>query len=164
MKRLFFIRHAKSSWESHGLGDRDRPLNERGERDAPLMAQRLKEYGLVNPHFLISTAKRTIQTGKIVTGTLEAPTTAIHHIQHLYLATGRVLLETVIGNDAEHDLVIIGHNPGISDAASMISGEHLEMVTSHVVGIELHVNEWAAVSLGTGSVIYNDYPKKHPAP
>ena len=164
MKRLFFIRHAKSSWEHHGLGDRDRPLNERGERDAPSMAERLKEFGLVNPRFLISTAKRTVQTGKIVTDILDAPTTAIHHIQHLYLASGRVLIETVIGNDAEQDLVIIAHNPGISDAASMISGENLEMVTSHVVGIELHVDEWAAVSLRTGSVIYNDYPKKHPAP
>ena len=125
------------------------------------MSQHLKTFGLIDPQFLISTATRTVQTGEILCKTLETPTTCTQYLQHLYLASGRELLETVVGSDAENDLVIIAHNPGISDAASMISGEQIEMVTSHVVGIELHVNAWAAVSLGTGSVIYNDYPKKH---
>lgn len=164
MKRLCLIRHAKSSWSVTGITDKLRPLDDRGRKEAPEMAERLKAFGLNNPRFYISAAERTYETGKIVTETLGVPNTAIHHLDSLYLATARILFHEVTTAEADNDLVIIGHNPGISDMASLVSGENIEMTTSCVVIIELHVEDWAAVSLGTGSIVYFDYPKKHRIP
>ena len=53
VKRLYLIRHAKSSWKDPDLDDFDRPLNKRGKTDAPLMGKRLKEQG-VKPDLIIS--------------------------------------------------------------------------------------------------------------
>ena len=46
MRSLTIVRHAKSSWKDRGLSDRERPLNKRGERDAPIMAKRVAETGI----------------------------------------------------------------------------------------------------------------------
>jgi len=58
MKTLILIRHAKSSWDQPGLSDFDRPLNERGKKDAPVMAKRVKEKGIELDHLVSSPAKR----------------------------------------------------------------------------------------------------------
>ena len=58
MKRLLIIRHAKSSWNNNLLGDFDRPLNERGERDAPEMAHRILEKGIKLDAIVSSTCYR----------------------------------------------------------------------------------------------------------
>ena len=64
MKTLYIVRHAKSSWDLAGITDFDRPLNERGKRDAPRMAKRLKEKR-VNPDLMLSSpAKRALSTCK----------------------------------------------------------------------------------------------------
>jgi len=70
MKRLYLLRHAKSSWKDLTLSDFDRPLNKRGKRDAPLIAKKLKEKG-IRPDIIISSpAKRARKTAKIFAKTL----------------------------------------------------------------------------------------------
>ena len=64
MKTIFLIRHAKSSWDEPGLSDFERPLNERGRRDAPRMAEKLKGRGAVIEHILSSTARRAVRTAE----------------------------------------------------------------------------------------------------
>ena len=64
MKTLILVRHAKSSWDAPGLSDIDRPLNERGKKDAPEMANRLKARKLHIDLFVSSTAKRASKTAK----------------------------------------------------------------------------------------------------
>src|SRR5215208_3658741 len=64
MKTLILVRHAKSSWDAPGLSDFDRPLNERGKKDAPEMAERLKEKGIKVDQFVSSPAKRARKTAK----------------------------------------------------------------------------------------------------
>ena len=64
MKTLLLIRHAKSSWDEPGISDFDRPLNERGKKDAPIMAKRVKEKAIELDHLISSPAKRAKKTAK----------------------------------------------------------------------------------------------------
>ena len=61
MKTIILVRHAKSSWDDFTIPDFDRPLNDRGKRDAPVMAARLKEHGLSPDLLLSSPARRAAQ-------------------------------------------------------------------------------------------------------
>ena len=65
MKTVIMVRHAKSSWEEQGVSDFDRPLNNRGKRDAPEMAQRLKKRNIPIDHFISSPAKRAKKTSEL---------------------------------------------------------------------------------------------------
>ncbi|MDH3511983.1 MAG: histidine phosphatase family protein [Gammaproteobacteria bacterium] len=65
-KRLTLLRHAKSSWNNPSLDDRDRPLNKRGERDAPMMGQRLLKKSTRPSLILTSPAKRARQTARLI--------------------------------------------------------------------------------------------------
>ena len=66
MKTLLILRHAKSSWQNNDLSDHDRPLNPRGQRDAPDVGKRLRNEGLIPDAVLSSTAKRARQTAEAV--------------------------------------------------------------------------------------------------
>jgi len=66
MKRLYLVRHAKSSWNRPELDDIDRPLNKRGKRDAPFMGQRLKQHDVCPDLIISSPAKRALKTAKII--------------------------------------------------------------------------------------------------
>ena len=65
MKTLFLIRHAKSSWEYTALPDKDRPLNDRGKRDAPKMGKRLAKRDVTPDLILSSPARRALTTAEI---------------------------------------------------------------------------------------------------
>ena len=65
MRSLTIVRHAKSSWKDRGLSDRERPLNKRGERDAPIMAKRVAETGIRPSQIISSPAVRAWTTAKI---------------------------------------------------------------------------------------------------
>ncbi|MDH3806604.1 MAG: histidine phosphatase family protein, partial [Gammaproteobacteria bacterium] len=65
MKTLTLVRHAKSSWKDSGLSDRERPLNKRGERDAPVMGKRAAAAGLRPSQIISSPAVRAWTTAKI---------------------------------------------------------------------------------------------------
>ena len=67
MKQLILIRHAKSDWDDPSLDDFDRPLNGRGKRDAPLMAERLRDKDIKIDQFIASPAKRARKTAAIFT-------------------------------------------------------------------------------------------------
>ena len=64
MKTLILIRHAKSSWDAPGMSDSERPLNERGKKDAPEMAKRLRKRGLKIDAFVSSPAERALRTAR----------------------------------------------------------------------------------------------------
>lgn len=65
MKQLLLIRHAKSSWDDPSVNDFERSLNERGKKDAPVMAQRLSDKNIRIDSFISSPAKRASRTAKI---------------------------------------------------------------------------------------------------
>lgn len=158
---LYIIRHAKSSWDSALLNDFDRPLNERGERDAPRMGKRLKEKRLVADLFLSSPAKRAITTAEKIAAVLDYSIEKIKTDQELYHAEDDEILEIVKKISDKHDVVFIfGHNPGLTDFVNRLTNTLIDNIpTCGVVACKLNIDFWKQLSWGTGNVEFFDYPK-----
>lgn len=164
MKTLLLLRHAKSSWNDPDLTDHDRPLNDRGKREAPLVGMRLRELGLVPDLVLCSTAKRAHKTAKKVLAACGYEG-EIQLLRELYLADVgawvRVLkqLEPTV-----HCVLAVGHNPGIEDLVQVLSGSRAAMPTAALAHFELPLDDWSEVKLGTrGSLQQLWIPRHHDA-
>ena len=121
MKTLTIFRHAKSSWDDNDLADRDRPLNHRGERDAPVMGERLKESGIRPSLILASPAARAWETAKLVAREISYPLEFLQREPGLYLAGVNKLFDIVAAQDEGfNNIVIVGHNPGLTDLANAL--------------------------------------------
>lgn len=160
-KHVFIIRHAKSDW-SLGVSDYDRPLNERGFRDAPFMAERLAA-NPTKPQLLVSSpAKRALTTAQIFAERLSALSKDIQIEPSIYEASTKTLLELINNMDDQWErIAIFGHNPGLSELASYLSEEdYLNMPTCAIVHLHFpHANHWSEISGGTGAIIDFWYPK-----
>jgi phosphohistidine phosphatase len=145
MKSLFLIRHAKSSWDTPGLRDFDRPLNERGLHEAPMMAQLLLQKGF-KPDLLVSSpAKRAISTAKFFAHTFGIQDEAIVRQPSIYEASVRDILE-IISNlpDAADVVLIFGHNPTFTDVANRFADDFIDNVpTAGIVYMESDAERWA---------------------
>ena len=89
MKTLLLIRHAKSSWDDPALPDKDRPLNDRGRRDAPKMGKRLAKRGVKPDLILSSPALRALRTAEIIAKMLDYQRRDIVLNERLYCSRGR---------------------------------------------------------------------------
>ncbi len=163
MSRLYLtlIRHAKSDWQT-GVDDFERPLNDRGARDAPAMAAHLAENQWQPDSILASPARRAAQTAQIIAEHTHYAAENIIWDDELYLAVPRQMLRVITryGQGCTH-IAVVSHNPGTTDLAEQITGERLDNVpTCGVVQIALFVDDWAAVSIATGELVAFDYPKK----
>lgn len=164
MKRtLYLVRHAKSSWDDPSLDDFERPLNERGKRDAPRMAKRMKERDIVPDLLYSSPATRAIKTCKEFAKVLGIKTSAVNTDDQLYHASEETLLSRVHGLKDQLDTVMLfGHNPGLTDFANLLTGEQiLNIPTAGVVGIRFKADRWRDVRAGTGKLLFFDFPKKN---
>ncbi len=142
MKTLLLLRHAKSSWKDETLCDHDRPLNKRGQTDAPRVGQWLLEQNLVPDIVLSSTALRAQSTAK---GMAESTgyTQEIELKPNLYHADADDFLETLNGLDSAVNLaLVVGHNPGLEEFLCHLTGEHEELPTSALAHIELPIPDW----------------------
>ena len=163
MKVLYLIRHAKSSWDNDLLTDFERPLNERGKKDAPRMAKRLKEKEITPDLMISSPAKRAIKTCKAFAEILGYSKSAIKEEQKLYHASPETIGSVIQATRDKFDTVLIfGHNPGLTEFAEWLTGENLVNVpTCGVVGVKLKIKTWKELSRDKSSMILYDFPKKH---
>lgn len=123
MKHLLLMRHAKSSKEPDGPPDVDRPLNERGQRDAPEMGRRLMRRGEVPQHIVSSHARRALTTAQLVADACGIPRAAIEIVDELYDTTPSVWLKCIHALPARFDRVLmVGHNPEMSELAQALCG------------------------------------------
>jgi len=161
MKILYLIRHAKSSWKHPELDDFDRPLNKRGERDAPDMGQRLADKEISPDLMLSSPANRAITTCKTIAKALDYPEEAIETNEKIYLASTSELLETVQQvDDTWNTVFLFGHNPGFTDFANRLTNEYLDNIpTCGVFVIQFDVDSWAKMGFGKGNKVFFDFPK-----
>src|SRR4051812_2896417 len=121
-RTLVMIRHAKSSWANPLQSDFDRPLNTRGEKDAPQMGERLKEASLIPDLIISSTAKRTRQTAKRIAKAVGYNIDDIKWEEKLYHCIPSVLEEVIYEiNDSVKTLFIVAHNPGITEFVNQLS-------------------------------------------
>ncbi|MDC7235977.1 MAG: histidine phosphatase family protein [Spirochaetales bacterium] len=133
--KLVLIRHGKSDWHA-GKDDFFRPLNSRGMRDAPVMARALMERGITPGRLITSPAVRALTTAQLMADVFE--TEEVLEQQSLYLASYDEILQTAFKALEENDTVLIfGHNPGMSIAASEIRNRDTPMPTCSAAVITL---------------------------
>ena len=165
MKRLTLVRHAKSDWSLPGQDDWDRPLNKRGQRDAPEMARRLRSRRLKPDLILSSPAVRALSTAAVMARELKVPAAHVMQDERLYLASPADLLAVVRerGGAARH-VMVFGHNPGITECANHLStGEHIDnLPTCGVFTALFDVAAWSELGWDSGREVEFDYPKNHP--
>ena len=163
MKALYIIRHAKSSWDDDRLSDFDRPLNERGKRDAPSMGKRLKERDVVPDMVLSSPAKRALSTAKKITNALGFDSEKIKTDRRLYHADSEMILLLVQEIKNKHQTALVfGHNPGLTDFANSVMTDKMfidNIPTCGVVAFLFDVSDWKDVKRKSGKIIFFDYPK-----
>lgn len=162
MKRLTLVRHAKSDWGDPALEDFERPLNARGERDAPEMARRCAAAGLKPTLIVTSPAVRAVATARAFAREFGYPLRRIRHADEAYLATPGTLLEVVRrnGGRASH-VMLFGHNPGISQFAARLSGDDDlgELPTAAVASYRIDLADWSGLEPGAAERVFHDYPK-----
>ena len=163
MKTLILVRHAKSSWENPDLKDFDRPLNERGKKDVPKMAARFREKHIAPAIIFTSTAKRALKTCNLFCAASGYPETSIHTDSGLYHASDEALLNFVRNlRDDFNEVMIFGHNPGLTEFAESLTSVVLENIpTCGIVAIQFPLNEWKKISPATGKLLFFDFPKKN---
>lgn len=161
MKTLTLVRHAKSSWKDTGLRDRDRPLNKRGERDAPMMGKRIVDAG-IRPSLIISSpAVRAWKTAKAIAREIGYPAEFLQREDELYLASLDSLVDVVAAQETGfHNLMLVGHNPGLTDFANFLSpGLTGNVPTAGVVSVKIDQDDWLLYERPGTELIYYDFPK-----
>ena len=162
MKQLIVTRHAKSSWDSNAPSDFQRPLNKRGVRDTPIMAERLKERGTLPELILSSTAVRALETTDLLMATLGLKNNQLLTTDSIYEAP-LPALEQAVNNLPDHISVamIVGHNPGVSSLGSFLCSQpNLQMPTCAMACFELDITSWKDTYRDCASMLWYDYPKK----
>lgn len=161
-RRLTLVRHAKSDWGDASLDDFDRPLNKRGQRDAPEMAQRLLAAGLVPTRIVTSPAVRALATARAFADAFGYPASRIVLADEAYLATPEQLLDVVRrhGGRARH-LMLIAHNPGISSFGARLAGDDspCEVPTCAVTSFLVPAAGWNELAFGSARRDFHDFPK-----
>lgn len=150
MKTLLLLRHAKSSWENDRLSDFERPLNDRGRRDAPLMGRMIKKHDLIPDRIISSSARRAAHTAELVA--LDASYDSdIQYTERLYLAEPETYLAIARKTEDSIDtLMLVGHNPGIEQAIELLTGIEDRMPTAALACIRLPINRWVELKAGKG--------------
>jgi phosphohistidine phosphatase len=138
MKKLLLLRHAKSSWDDASLPDFDRPLNERGQRAAPLVGEFMRERKFHPDLIVCSPAKRTRETIALVleAAAVEPP---IRYDERIYEASVGHLLEIISQlEDDKTEVMLVGHNPGFENLLERLTGKTERMPTAALARIALN--------------------------
>jgi phosphohistidine phosphatase len=162
MKKLFIVRHAKSSWDFPELDDLDRPLNKRGKKNAPQMGSRLAKRGIKPQLIITSPAKRAAATAREIAKELSFPKSDIIKEPLLYHGTNKNIIQMLQKqNNDINEIMIFGHNPGLTDLANYLSGSHIYNIpTCGIAEIDFEIFSWADIDEKKGVLVYFDYPKK----
>ena len=161
MKTLFLIRHAKSSRDDPALADKDRPLNDRGKRDAPKMGKRLAKRNVAPDLILSSPATRALKTAQIIAKKLDYKRKNILVNDRLYAVEANELLDVLrkLGDIVEC-AVLIGHNPELTELAHRLSSKINRMPTCAVAEFTFDAKSWSRIGKDKPVNVALDYPKR----
>ncbi len=161
MKTLYLVRHAKSSWDNAQLSDHDRPLNSRGEKDAPRMGNRLKKRKPQPELIISSSAVRAETTATILAEAIGYPTKNVRVDPRLYGADP----DDVLGIIAELDdaipcAMLVGHNPTFTAVLNVLGQCDIDNVPTCGIGVlSFPMNTWSDLTKVRGELLAFDYPK-----
>ncbi|MBK8967872.1 MAG: histidine phosphatase family protein [Lewinellaceae bacterium] len=162
MRNLFLVRHAKSSWDTPGLRDFDRPLNKRGLKDAPEMAALLRGMHIKPDLMISSPANRALTTARFFANGLGFGEAAVIQNKDIYEAYPSVILRIISAlPDAAQTVFLFGHNPTFTDVANNFTRDHIDNVpTCGVVHIESSAEHWALLDEENARVKACYFPKE----
>lgn len=162
MKRITFIRHAKSDWGSEFLRDIDRPLNERGYADAYLQAKWLAAKSEAPDLVLSSPATRALSTALIFVRALELPMNRFRIDTSIFEATPERLLDLLHEQETScSHLLLFGHNPGFTAICNLLlDGMYFDNIpTCGIVSLQYDVKRWDEIQKQRGVLQYYQFPK-----
>jgi phosphohistidine phosphatase len=149
MKTLILVRHGKSSWE-YSVGDKDRPLLQRGINDSNSVSEKFNELSIPIDAAFSSPANRALHTSMIFVRQLYFPLDRFRVVNELYDFTGEYVLQFIKELDDDLDTVLIfGHNHAFTYIANSLGNTYIENVpTSGLVRLEFDVQDWKSVEKG----------------
>lgn len=162
MKRLYLLRHTKSSWEDQALADVDRPLSKRGRLAGAAIGRYLAGAGLAPRLVVCSTARRARETWSQVSAEMPDPP-LIRYEASLYMAEPDELFGTLkaLPDDADH-VMLIGHNPGMAAFAELLTSQtrsapfaklRRKYPTGGLAVFDLAIERWSAIAPGCGRLL-----------
>lgn len=162
VRDLCLVRHAKSSWDEPGQDDFDRTLDARGRRDAPMMAMKMKEMGLVPDYIITSGAKRARKTAMYFKELFNLPDRYFEINNDIYEASAETIYKVIrSAPDQARFLYLFGHNPTLTWIANHISGVHIDNVpTCGVFHVQASLTSWANFKPEYAAFIGFHYPKQ----
>jgi len=163
MKTLYLVRHAKSSWDDPEMKDHDRPLNDRGKRDAPRMGKRMKEREITPDLMLSSPANRAITTCKEMARIIGYQEDRIKTDKRIYHADEDNLFGVLKElNERQEVVMLFGHNPGLTYFANILLNENIMNIpTCGIVAGKLKIKSWQEIKPKCGKLEFFDFPKKN---
>jgi phosphohistidine phosphatase len=164
MKKLYIIRHAKSSWKDMSLTDYDRPLNKRGKHNSKFMGELLQKNGVKADIIISSPAKRASDTAINIAKEIDYPTENIIYDESIYEASSSTLLHIIQAIDDKYQKVfLIGHNPSLNTLLDHLipNNDIYNIVTAGIVELELDIDSWKHLSAKNCRFLSFEYPKKY---
>ena len=150
MRYLLLVRHAESSVSYSNFNDFDRPLNNRGESDAKLMANKLLENSFNVDYIISSGANRALSTSKIISDYIGLPIKFIDINNDIYRSSEQNMLNIINSIDDKYKFVMItGHNPTLHYLSQLLSNESImSFPTCSMFAIAFNVDLWSKVYRG----------------
>ena len=143
MKRLILVRHAEAAPAGSQQTDHDRPLSDLGITEAGKLAHHLKKKGHVPDRMLVSSANRTQTTAQMLMTAFGQDNVDVEVRQELYLADASGLWESILNTDDGFDsLMIVAHNPGLSDLAHLLDKEVAGLKTAQSLRVKFDIEHW----------------------
>ena len=160
MKTLYLVRHAKSSRDDPMLPDKDRPLNDRGKRDAPRMAKQLAKRDVKPDLILSSPARRALTTAELFAKNLDYKVNDIVIDKRLYATSPEGLLQVIHEHgDKPKRVMLFGHNPELTELAHRLSGKITDMPTCAVAEFAFDIKSWSNVGVQEPAKVTLHYAK-----
>lgn len=153
------LRHAKSSWETDD-DDHERPLNQRGLRDAPRMGALVRKERLLPDRIFSSTAARARSTTELVVEAsgYDGP---IEYTRDLYQAEPKEIVQILRAiDDAPARAMIVGHNPGLEEFIEAMTGEFHELPTAALAHLEIPIDRWRDLTWDGNTTVVQVYKPK----
>lgn len=159
MLHLFLLRHGKATKYQDDTTDFSRSLNKQGTAQVNQIGYILRESGVKIDHILSSSAVRTTETTEIANHFLGCKSVVLD--RQLYLADKNSILKKINSSGKGKKVLYVGHNNGISDLASSLTNQQIDLSTSELVEITFETDNWQLVSAGTGSLKMRLKPDVH---
>jgi len=161
MKTLHLLRHAKSSWDHPGLPDKERPLNDRGIKSCAHVGPAIYQSGYDFAHVFCSTGKRAQETIRYISEAISELSVNWQSDDDLYTFSSHALLDWCRAlDDALDGVMIVGHNPAITELCSELANRYVDHVpTCAYVKIENEVNSWSELGCRSGVITEFITPK-----